>query len=122
LVNSGVGSLVQAYASNGLDASRLLLPIVGSDRRRIGASSVTQRNRAPAYHRGAGLPPPTPARPKTVCRLAEGAFLACSFQLVDNLILRGRLRERAQCASFCWLRGRTVNGDGLAGGEAAAHC
>ena len=55
---------------------------------------------------------------------SEGAFLACSFQLVDNLILRGRLRERAQCASVCWLRGRTVNGDehGLAGGEAAAHC
>ena len=51
---------IETDISNGLDASPLLLPIVGSYRRRIGASSVTQRNRAPAYHRRAGLPPPTP--------------------------------------------------------------
>ena len=32
----------------------------------------------------------------------EGVFLACSFWLVDNLVLQGRSGRRARCSSGCW--------------------
>ena len=89
----GLGSFVQAYGSKALDASLLLLPLVGflppTDPRIIGTvKAVEQRLMADGfvcrYDTGAGvdgLPP------------GEGAFLACSFWLADNFILQGRVAE-----------------------------
>jgi GH15 family glucan-1,4-alpha-glucosidase len=88
-----LGSFVQAYGSKTLDASLLLLPIVGflppSDPRIRGTVCAIERRLVVdglvfRYDTGEtedGLPP------------GEGAFLACSFWLVDNLILQGRAAE-----------------------------
>ena len=86
-----LNSFVQAYGSKQLDASLLLIPMVGflppedprvrgtlqaiKDRLLIGDEFVL---RYETEHTGDGLPP------------GEGAFLACSFWLVDNYILQGR--------------------------------
>src|SRR5438552_6649897 len=89
----GLGSFVQAYGSKALDASLLLLPLVGflppTDPRIIGTvAAIEQRLVVDGcvyrYDTGEvadGLPP------------GEGAFLACSFWLADNLILQGRVGE-----------------------------
>jgi GH15 family glucan-1,4-alpha-glucosidase len=91
--DSELGSFVQAYGSKALDASLLLLPIVGflppSDPRIVGTvQAIEQRLMVSGvvfrYDTGKtedGLPP------------GEGAFLACSFWFVDNLILQGRVAE-----------------------------
>jgi GH15 family glucan-1,4-alpha-glucosidase len=91
--DSELGSFVQAYGSKALDASLLLLPIVGflppSDRRIIGTlHAIEQRLLVDGvvfrYDSGKaedGLPP------------GEGAFIACSFWFVDNLILQGRVAQ-----------------------------
>jgi GH15 family glucan-1,4-alpha-glucosidase len=84
---------VQSYGSKNLDASLLLLPIVGflpADDERI-RNTVTQIERhlmadgfVLRYETDAdvdGLPP------------GEGVFIACSFWLVDNYVLQGRLGE-----------------------------
>ncbi len=85
-------TFVQAYGSRELDASLLLLPIVGflpaTDPRVTGTVAAIERKllrRGLVYRytqaRGTpsdGLPP------------GEGAFLACSFWLVDNYALAGR--------------------------------
>jgi GH15 family glucan-1,4-alpha-glucosidase len=88
-----LGSFVQAYESKALDASLLLLPLVGflppTDPRIIGTvRAIEQRLMADGfvcrYDTGEvvdGLPP------------GEGAFLACSFWLADNFILQGRITE-----------------------------
>jgi GH15 family glucan-1,4-alpha-glucosidase len=83
-------SFVQAYASDELDASVLLLPLVGflapddpriaktvaAVERELVADGFVLRYRTES---GAdGLPP------------GEGAFLACSFWLADNYVLLGR--------------------------------
>jgi GH15 family glucan-1,4-alpha-glucosidase len=84
------GCFVQAYGSKTMDASLLLLPLVGflpaSDKRvRATVRQIEKR----LVHKGLvrryetvtgvdGLPP------------GEGAFLACSFWLVDNYGLMGR--------------------------------
>jgi GH15 family glucan-1,4-alpha-glucosidase len=89
-----LGSFVQAYGSSQLDASLLLIPIVGflpphdprvrgtlraiEDRLLIGREFVM---RYESEHTADGLP------------AGEGAFLACSFWLVDNYILQGRHAE-----------------------------
>jgi GH15 family glucan-1,4-alpha-glucosidase len=87
------GSFVQAYGSRSLDASLLLLPLVGflppTDPRIIGTvKAIEQRLMADGfvcrYDTGKvadGLPP------------GEGAFLACSFWLADNFVLQGRIGE-----------------------------
>ena len=89
----GLGSFVQAYGSKALDASLLLLPLVGflppDDPRMIGTvTAIEQRLLVDGfvlrYDTGQGvdgLPP------------GEGAFLACSFWLADNYILQGRIAE-----------------------------
>jgi GH15 family glucan-1,4-alpha-glucosidase len=91
--NNELGSFVQAYGSKALDASLLLLPVVGflppSDPRIVGTVRAIERRLVVdglvfRYDTGKtedGLPP------------SEGAFLACSFWLVDNLILQRRVRE-----------------------------
>jgi GH15 family glucan-1,4-alpha-glucosidase len=88
-----LGSFVQAYGSKSLDASLLLMPLVGflpADDPRIRGTvrAVEQRlisnGLVMRYDTGAqidGLPP------------GEGAFLACSFWLADNYVLQGRDAE-----------------------------
>lgn len=88
-----LGSFVQAYGSKALDASLLLLPLVGflppTDPRIVGTvRAIEQRLLIDGfvlrYDTGQGvdgLPP------------GEGAFLACSFWLADNYILQGRTAE-----------------------------
>ena len=107
------GAFTQSYGSEALDASLLLVPLVGflpaSDPRVAGTVAAVEREllrdgfvlryatgeatvAAPAGHVAAdgggervdhvdGLPP------------GEGAFLACTFWLVDNYILLGRQDE-----------------------------
>jgi GH15 family glucan-1,4-alpha-glucosidase len=84
---------VQSYGSELMDASLLLLPIVGflpvKDKRirntvreiekRLKVNGLVLRYETES--RVDGLPP------------GEGAFLACSFWLVDNYVLMGRLAE-----------------------------
>jgi GH15 family glucan-1,4-alpha-glucosidase len=84
---------VQSYGSEHVDASLLLLPIVGfvdaNDPRM--KNTIREIEKRLLYHglvlryetaTGVdGLPP------------GEGAFIACSFWLVDNYILLGRLRD-----------------------------
>ena len=84
------GTFVQSYGSKDLDASLLLLPLVGflppddprmratieAIERELMVDGLVIRYRT---ERGVdGLPP------------GEGAFLACSFWLADNLVLLGR--------------------------------
>lgn len=85
-----LGSFVQAYGSKQLDASLLLMPLVGflpaADERVLGTvKAIEQRLLAEGfvYRYDAlltedGLPG------------GEGAFLACSFWLADNYLLIGR--------------------------------
>jgi len=84
---------VQSYGSHRVDASLLLLPIVGF----VSASDTRMKNTIREIERRLmfhglllryetesgvdGLPP------------GEGAFLACSFWLVDNYLLQGRRGE-----------------------------
>jgi GH15 family glucan-1,4-alpha-glucosidase len=88
-----MGSFVQAYGSKVLDASLLLVAIVGflppTDARILGTVRAIERRllvdglvfRYDTAETEDGLP------------AGEGAFLACSFWFVDNLILQGRLAE-----------------------------
>jgi GH15 family glucan-1,4-alpha-glucosidase len=99
-------SFMQAYGSTELDAATLLIPIVGflpvDDPRVIGTVAAIERELVHdglvfRYTQGDGgtddgLPP------------GEGAFLACSFWLVDNYVLAGRKDEaRATFDRLCAL-------------------
>jgi len=91
-----LGSFVQAYGSKQLDASTLLLPLVGflpaTDLRMVGTVEAIGKRlmRNGFIHRydtretEDGLPP------------GEGVFLACTFWFIDNLVLQGRYREGRQ--------------------------
>ena len=93
--NPELGSFVQAYGSNQLDASLLLLPAVGflptNDPRIRGTVEAIERRlmadgfvlRYDTHRTDDGLPP------------GEGAFLACSFWLADDYVLQGRMDEAA---------------------------
>jgi GH15 family glucan-1,4-alpha-glucosidase len=89
-----LGSFVQAYGSKWLDASLLLLPLVGflpaTDSRIRGTLQAIEQKllvndefvlRYETEDAIDGLP------------AGEGAFLVCSFWLVDNYILQGRYEE-----------------------------
>lgn len=89
-----LNSFVQAYGSKRLDASLLQLPLVGflpaTDPRLRGTLRAIEDTllidgefvlRYETDHGGDGLPP------------GEGAFLACSFWLVDNYVLQGRYAD-----------------------------
>jgi GH15 family glucan-1,4-alpha-glucosidase len=87
------GSFVQSYDSKELDASLLLLPVVGflppKDPRVIGTVEAIERRlmaggfvqRYDTSRSDDGLPP------------GEGVFLACSFWLVDAYVMLGRLDD-----------------------------
>jgi GH15 family glucan-1,4-alpha-glucosidase len=87
------GSFVQAYGSKALDASVLLLPLVGflaaDDPRMVGTVAAIERHlvvdglvlRYDTSGGIDGLPP------------GEGAFLPCSFWLADNYVLQGRVAD-----------------------------
>lgn len=91
--NAQMGSFVQSFGSDCLDASLLMIPLVGflpcSDRRVRGTLEAIGRHlkvdglirRYDTHETEDGLPP------------GEGAFLACSFWYVDNLVLAGRHDE-----------------------------
>jgi GH15 family glucan-1,4-alpha-glucosidase len=86
-------SFVQSYGVTALDASLLMIPIVGflpsSDPRVCGTVAAIERGLLRnglvlRYDTGTGtdgLPP------------GEGAFLACSFWLADNYLLQGRYED-----------------------------
>lgn len=88
-----LGSFVQSYGSKLVDASLLLLPVVGflpaHDPRIAGTVAAVERQLlkdgfVQRYDTGRvedGLPP------------GEGSFLACSFWLVDAFVLQGRRDE-----------------------------
>lgn len=88
--NAGRGAFTQSYGSADLDASVLLMPLVGflppTDPRVRGTVEAIERDlmmdglvrRYDTASGGDGL------------KGEEGAFLACSFWLADNLILLGR--------------------------------
>jgi GH15 family glucan-1,4-alpha-glucosidase len=84
---------VQSYGSKLLDASLLLLPIVGfisakDPRMKVTIREIERRLMVDGlvmrYETASGIDG-LPA--------GEGAFLACSFWLVDNYILQGRMRD-----------------------------
>jgi GH15 family glucan-1,4-alpha-glucosidase len=91
--DSNQNAFVQAFGDATLDASLLLIPIVGflppDDPRVQGTVAAIERKLLRdgfvlRYDTGSevdGLPP------------GEGAFLACSFWLVDNYVLLGRYDE-----------------------------
>ena len=98
-------SFMQAYGSSQLDASLLLMPVVGflpgSDHRIKGTVEAIERELMPAglvlrYDTARvddGLPP------------GEGVFLACSFWMVSSLKAIGRVRDaRALFARLLKLR------------------
>jgi GH15 family glucan-1,4-alpha-glucosidase len=88
-----LNAFVQAYGSKQADASTLLLPLVGflpaSDPRIRGTVEFVERTllvdgfvlRYDSSTTDDGMPP------------GEGAFLACSFWLVENYVLLGRLDD-----------------------------
>jgi GH15 family glucan-1,4-alpha-glucosidase len=88
--NSAKNSFVQVLGGDLLDASLLMIPLVGflpaTDPRMIGTTAAIQRElmhgdlvlRYQTAEAKDGLPP------------GEGVFLACSFWLADNLVLQGR--------------------------------
>jgi GH15 family glucan-1,4-alpha-glucosidase len=89
-----LNSFVQAYGSKRLDAGLLVIPLVGflpaSDPRVRGTLRAIEDRllidqefvlRYEPENPGDGLPP------------GEGAFLACSFLLVNNYMLQGRYAE-----------------------------
>ena len=91
--DASIASFVQAYDSAQLDASLLLLPLVGflpaTDARITGTVAAIERRllvngfvlRYDSTATADGLP------------AGEGAFLACSFWLADNYVMQGRHDE-----------------------------
>ncbi|HZY19639.1 MAG TPA: glycoside hydrolase family 15 protein [Ramlibacter sp.] len=92
-VHPEAGHFVQYAGARSLDAALLMLPLVGflppGDPRMVATVDAIERDlvrdglvcRYITDPRVDGLPP------------GEGAFVACSFWLVDNLVLQGRLAQ-----------------------------
>jgi GH15 family glucan-1,4-alpha-glucosidase len=86
-------SFMQSFGSPDLDASCLMIPLVGflpaDDPRILGTVAAIERDlmaggfvlRYDTSGSADGLPP------------GEGVFLACSFWLADNYVLQGRMRD-----------------------------
>jgi GH15 family glucan-1,4-alpha-glucosidase len=87
--NEGLGTFTQYYGGQEIDASLLLLPLVGflpADDPRMAATIETIRRELTE----GGLVRRTRAEPS---KPAEGAFLACSCWMADCLSLQGRHDE-----------------------------
>jgi len=88
--NRGIGAFVQAFGSDRLDASTLLIPAVGF----LPPDYARVQGTIEAVERGL-MPDGFVLRYDTVTTddglpLGEGAFLACSFWLADAYVLLGR--------------------------------
>lgn len=90
--DADIGAFVQSYGSKELDASNLMLPLVGfirpDDPRMKATVEATQRHLTSPQglvYRYRGLDDGLAGN--------EGTFTMCSFWLVDNLIFQGRIRE-----------------------------
>ena len=103
--NAKLGAFTQHYGADTLDASVLLMPLVGflpaDDPRIRGTVAAIERDlmvdgfvmRYDTKRGKDGLPP------------GEGAFLACSFWFANNLLLVGRAREAEELFErLCGLR------------------
>ena len=88
-----LGAFVQSYGSSVLDASALLFPLVGflpaSDARVRGTIAAIERH----LLRDGLVRRYDTQRAEDSLPGGEGAFLACSFWLADNLLLQGRADE-----------------------------
>jgi GH15 family glucan-1,4-alpha-glucosidase len=93
--NARLGSFVQHYGSTEVDASLLLLPLVGflppADPRVVGTVRLIEKN---LIRKGFVLRFRTSPR-GTLMKLREGAFLPCSFWLADYYVLAGQ-RDKAE--------------------------
>ncbi len=89
--NPGIGTFTQSYGNQGLDASLLLLPLVGFLPAIDPRIAATIGRIASELSEG-GLIRRTKAK---VEGPNEGAFLACSFWMADCLALQGRHDEAA---------------------------
>jgi GH15 family glucan-1,4-alpha-glucosidase len=91
--NEKIGAFVQSYGSSELDASALLIPLVGflpaSDPR----VSSTVNAIGSELRSGRLIRRYDPSTGSDGIAGAEGVFLACSFWYADNLILLGRRDE-----------------------------
>ena len=89
----GMNSFTQAYGSKHVDASLLLLPLVGflppSDPRICGTVKAIEKN---LLRKGLLLRYDT-KRVTDGLPAGEGAFLACNFWLVDVYVVQGRMAE-----------------------------
>jgi GH15 family glucan-1,4-alpha-glucosidase len=84
---------VQSYGSDNMDASLLLLPIVGfANAREPRMRNTIREIEKRLITRGIVLRYETKSGVDGL-PAGEGAFLACSFWLVDNYLLQGRRRE-----------------------------
>jgi GH15 family glucan-1,4-alpha-glucosidase len=93
--DAGRGVFVQSYGSTELDASLLLMPLVGflpaDDERVAGTVAAIERELCRngfVYRYSHDVPEPIDGLPP-----GEGAFLACTFWLADNYALAGREEE-----------------------------
>jgi GH15 family glucan-1,4-alpha-glucosidase len=89
----GINSFTQAYGSKHMDASLLLLPLVGflppHDPRIRGTVAAIEKH---LLHNGLLLRYDT-TRVTDGLPAGEGAFLACNFWLVDVYVVQGRIAE-----------------------------
>jgi GH15 family glucan-1,4-alpha-glucosidase len=88
-----LGSFVQSYGSKWLDGSLLLIPTTGflppDDRRVLGTIRAVENR----LLQDGLVMRHDPAETETGLTHGEGAFLACSFWLVDTLVMTGRAEE-----------------------------
>ncbi len=88
-----LGAFVDRYGGTELDASTLLIGLVGFCRRETRACAVRwKRSNATSWPTDSCCAT-TPQRGSDGLPAGEGAFLACSFWLADNLVLLGRRRD-----------------------------
>jgi GH15 family glucan-1,4-alpha-glucosidase len=94
-----LGAFVQSFDSEELDASLLMVPLVGflpaEDPRVMGTVAAISRSLVyeGLVRRYASEPRPGSDRPIDGLPPGEGVFLLCSFWMADNLLLLGRHEE-----------------------------